>query len=550
MTSESMQSENIRIGITISDDFRSLMSENILIDRCGAYLKEMLQAFGLPDDVAITVTPPAPLPDNAGIRLTIRESPVTIWSPPVNDEESLIQAICHALYRCRTLLIDDDMVKWLWSHAFPGFYPDMSGDCETALLGYCRGMVRLGKKPKLPLKWKFIGSSSIKDDIEKVFEEEMAREPLSISLRLSPEQYARCFDASGNSLPLPEDENDFPAMLRTMNDGLFWELGLVYLIDRPMPDSALQAPWFRIKWNNIMTPPIKGLRFDEFLVNDSVEDLDYFNLKGVPCFNPANDTVCSVVEGGPDERKKCRDAGLTTWGPGGFIVLWAGSEVRRNAGAFVSHNLTKLYEAQLRKSSPELVNQVTNRFGMHKLTQVLRLLISEQISIRDLRSILEAMLAVNSITTADMSENIVLAGHCGLACPVTSPCPVEDLHADDITDCVRITMKRFISNKYSGGGNTLAVYLLSPLIEKRMRNNEPLSLEERKSLIDAAGAEIVDPQRTYRTPVILTTHEIRRRIRNTLELDFPFIAVLSYQELSPDMNIQPIARIECELGTV
>ena len=42
------------------------------------------------------------------------------------------------------------------------------------------------------------------------------------------------------------------------------------------------------------------------------------------------------------------------------------------------------------------------------------------------------------------------------------------------------------------------------------------------------------------------TMEIRRYFRKLVELEFPHLAVLSYQELSPDMNIQPIARISLE----
>jgi type III secretion protein V len=32
-------------------------------------------------------------------------------------------------------------------------------------------------------------------------------------------------------------------------------------------------------------------------------------------------------------------------------------------------------------------------------------------------------------------------------------------------------------------------------------------------------------------------------VRKLIETDFPNLPVLSYQELSPDLNIQPIARI-------
>jgi type III secretion protein V len=48
---------------------------------------------------------------------------------------------------------------------------------------------------------------------------------------------------------------------------------------------------------------------------------------------------------------------------------------------------------------------------------------------------------------------------------------------------------------------------------------------------------------TAASPVILTTMEIRKILRVLIEKEFPSLAVLSYQELSPDMNIQPIARI-------
>ena len=51
---------------------------------------------------------------------------------------------------------------------------------------------------------------------------------------------------------------------------------------------------------------------------------------------------------------------------------------------------------------------------------------------------------------------------------------------------------------------------------------------------------------TAQDPVVLTTALIRYRLRKALRGAFPRLSVLSYQELSPDMNIQPIARISLE----
>jgi hypothetical protein len=37
--------------------------------------------------------------------------------------------------------------------------------------------------------------------------------------------------------------------------------------------------------------------------------------------------------------------------------------------------------------------------------------------------------------------------------------------------------------------------------------------------------------------------ELRRFVRKMVELEFPTLSVLSYQELAPELNVQPIGRI-------
>jgi len=43
--------------------------------------------------------------------------------------------------------------------------------------------------------------------------------------------------------------------------------------------------------------------------------------------------------------------------------------------------------------------------------------------------------------------------------------------------------------------------------------------------------------------VLLTGVEIRRYVRRLVELEHPGLAVLSFQELAPEAQIRPIARI-------
>ena len=62
---------------------------------------------------------------------------------------------------------------------------------------------------------------------------------------------------------------------------------------------------------------------------------------------------------------------------------------------------------------------------------------------------------------------------------------------------------------------------------------------------DPEGVEkAVDMLMSAQRPVILTSMDIRRYVRKLLEYEFnPPFSVVSYQELSPELNIQPVARI-------
>jgi len=48
--------------------------------------------------------------------------------------------------------------------------------------------------------------------------------------------------------------------------------------------------------------------------------------------------------------------------------------------------------------------------------------------------------------------------------------------------------------------------------------------------------------------VILTSLNARRKLRHLIEKEIPSIAILSYQELSPDANIQPVGRLDLTLA--
>jgi type III secretion protein V len=259
------------------------------------------------------------------------------------------------------------------------------------------------------------------------------------------------------------------------------------------------------------------------LVNDTPDRLRLLGIEAEPAQNPANGNACGWIS--MEQRKLAEDAGLTTWDAPGYIVLHLSAVLRKNAAEFVGIQETQNMLEQLEQAFPALVKEVVPKaVSPFQLTDILRRLVEEEISIRDLRNILQALAEWGPVE----NDTVML------------------------TEYVRAALKRYISHKYTRGQSTLIVYLLDPQIEETVRSSVQhtssgsyLALEPEitQEILAAVRNEVGNLPPSAQQPVVLTTMEIRRYFRKLVELEFPHLAVLSYQELSPEMNIQPIARI-------
>ena len=362
----------------------------------------------------------------------------------------------------------------------------------------------------------------------------------SVSLELSSEH---------STLPesfLGKGEN-FKDILTLMSDGLFYELGLSVpqLTLRHDPEARPGA--FSVLVNGEVASSFQGLEPSTFLVNETVERLALVGIQGEPSVNPANGNPCAVVRSGEEVRQRCEQLGLTTWSPAGFLILHVSAAVRRNAGKLLTTELVELSLSILEQWFPALVAMARKRFGVPLMTEVLRQLLEEEISIRDLRGILESLLAIQGVTAADSQHLILFFPYPAPThlVPVLEDKPLTGLTLTDYTTAVRMGMRRTISHKYSRGEGTLQVYLLEPVIEARILLVEarPLSADERVQLHEAVERETGSLRKGGPQPVILTAAQVRRKLWELLHEEFPPLGVLSYQELPPDLSIQPIARI-------
>ena len=65
-----------------------------------------------------------------------------------------------------------------------------------------------------------------------------------------------------------------------------------------------------------------------------------------------------------------------------------------------------------------------------------------------------------------------------------------------------------------------------------------------KRLVESIKKTTGDRAAAAHKPVLLTSMDIRRYLRKMIEQDLYELPVLSYQELTPEINIQPLARVE------
>jgi hypothetical protein len=355
----------------------------------------------------------------------------------------------------------------------------------------------------------------------------------------------KVFRPKGAEVQSPADDMPIKDMFEIMRDGLFYELGILLPKVAVDTDESLEDNEFRLQINDVRFPPTPGLAPDQFLVNETIDGLAKLEVKSRKAIGPVNGIECALVEYRDGALDKCRQAGLTTRGPAGFIILSLAGEIRRNAGAFLTTGVAEYGMNQLRQDFPALVDAALKRFGKVTLTRILKNLLDEELSIRDLRGILEGLLSINGTTDVDLSEYIVIFPGPEALCPVTQGKGSGELDAANYSDCVRMSLKRYISHKYTRGSNILVVYLIDPEIEAIIRNvnEQPLTSEERERLIKAIFEEAHEALSLPQTRVLLTTFGVRRELRRLIAKEFPRLPVVCYQELSPEMNIQPIARV-------
>jgi type III secretion protein V len=220
-----------------------------------------------------------------------------------------------------------------------------------------------------------------------------------------------------------------------------------------------------------------------------------------------------------------RKAGLAVMDTSQILSYHLASILRKYSPDFIGIQETKFLLSAMESRFPDLVKEAMRVMPPQKIGEILQRLVSEDISVRNLRSILEAL-----VEWGQKEKDSVL-----------------------LTEYVRGALKRQISHKYSAGHNMLPAYLLAPRVEETVRAairqtsaGSYLALDPAvsKKLVENIKSTVGKLPITGNKPVLLASMDIRRYLRKLIEQELYELQVISYQELVPEVNIQPLARID------
>ena len=314
----------------------------------------------------------------------------------------------------------------------------------------------------------------------------------------------------------------FRAEIPKLRNALYYDLGVMVPFCYVGGDAPINPNEYYIAVKEV--PVGTGsLRPNCVYVNDSAENIRVFGIEGENVNNPADLRPGSWIPA--EQRHIAETAGLKVWEPADVILLHLSRIMRRYAHDFIGIQEAQGYLDFVSRAMPKLVEETIGKvITIHQFTDVMQRLVQEGISIRDTKSVLDALSEWGRIE----KDPVMLTEH------------------------IRAAMRRYISFRYALGSDTLFVYLLDPEIEdvirgaiRRTSTGSFLSLDPTiaHDILDAIRREIADRPPTAQQPVIVTDMELRRFVRKMVELEFSNLAVLSYQELTPELNIQPIGRI-------
>ncbi len=303
-----------------------------------------------------------------------------------------------------------------------------------------------------------------------------------------------------------------------LRSALYFDLGVPFPGINLRNNPSLPSLTYVLNLDEI--PLSRGfLKKDMLLVRDQPENVKMLGIEVVQ----GDDFLPGETSWWVDKKhkKELEQVGVTVLEHEDIITLHASILLSKHAGDFIGMQESKFILDKMEERAPDLVHEATRLLPLQKIADIFKRLVQEQVSIRDLRCILE-----NIISWAPREKDIIM-----------------------LCEYVRVGLKRQISYRYTADQNLLPAVLIDPNVEEIIRKSIRQSSAGSFLALDPDSTKkfISELKRikaaTNKKTVIIASIDIRRYVRRLIEGEFYDVPVLDYQELTPEVSVQPIERI-------
>ena len=298
------------------------------------------------------------------------------------------------------------------------------------------------------------------------------------------------------------------------------ELGTVVPIIRLRDNIQLNPNQYIIKIQGIQVSEGEIL-FDHYMAMNPgyVEE----EITGIPTFEPSFHLPAVWIT--ESQRERAESLGYTVVDPPSIIATHLTEIIRQHIAELLTRQDVQSLINNLKESNPSVVDELFPKLlTLGEIQKILQNLLRESVSIRDLLTIFET-LADYAASTRD---------------------------TDLLTEYVRQSLKRVISNRFFPQNETTSVVTLDPKIEqeimasiKQTEQGAYLNLDpdRTKAIVDATGKELNKLENLGKAQIVVTSPIVRMYFKRLMDDYYKDMVAISYNEIETNVELQSVGMV-------
>lgn len=246
-------------------------------------------------------------------------------------------------------------------------------------------------------------------------------------------------------------------------------------------------------------------------------------IAGIPTVEPAFNLPAIWIS--EDQRERAELLGYTVVDPTSVLATHITETIKKYTPDILDREIVKELIENIKTDYSVIVEEVyPKKFDLGEIQTVLQNLLTENVSIRNLPLILEAIADASKLTT----------------------------NLETLSEYVRSGIARQISNALQGFDGKLRVLTLSPELEETLKealqetdlgNYLALNPTVNNNFIYAVNEENRKCTGMGYPTILLVAPELRKPIRRILERDLRAVTVLSYNEIIADIELEAVGMV-------